>query len=151
MALRIALDVDSRSVQDALNRLVHRFQDMTPVFSGIGATMEGRISDRFESERDPRGARWHPWSPATRKTYPPDGNGRFLDRYGDMLDSLNWHADRQSVEVGFGQIYATYHEYGTRRMPRRGLIFDAPLARILSADDEQAILDVLMAMLQDEI
>lgn len=36
--------------------------------------------------------------------------------------------------------YAVYHEYGTKKMPRRGLLMEDPGARRLSGEDEQAIL-----------
>ena len=64
-----------------------------------------------------------------------------------MLASLNWRADASSVTVVFGQPYAAYHEWGTRRMPRRGLMFENPDAGTLAPDDERAIVDILADLL----
>ena len=64
-----------------------------------------------------------------------------------MLSSLNWQADASSVRVGFGQPYAVYHEWGTKRMPRRGLLFENPDAGALAPDDEKAVLDLLLEWL----
>ena len=66
------------------------------------------------------------------------------EAFCDMLSSLNWQADASSVRVGFGQPYAVYHEWGTKRMPRRGLLFENPDAGALAPDDEKAVLDLLM-------
>lgn len=71
------------------------------------------------------------------------GNGQLLDRYGDMLLSLNHTADSNSAHIGFGQTYATYHEFGTKHMPRRGLLTADPEKGELSKPDEAAVLEVL--------
>ena len=60
-----------------------------------------------------------------------------------MLRSLNHQAGQAEVVVGFGVDYAVFHEYGTRKMPRRGLIFANPQSETLSADDEQAVIDII--------
>jgi phage virion morphogenesis protein len=113
----------------------------------IGQEMESRIANRFETQTDPNGKSWAVWKPATRATYPNDGNGKILDRYGDMLDSLNHQVDNDSVRIGFGVDYAVYHEFGTQKMERRGLIFDEPEQGTLAPDDQTAILDIISAYL----
>lgn len=57
--------------------------------------------------------------------------------------SLNWDADPTRVRVGFGQYYATLHEFGTREMPRRGLLFQDSESGRLAPADEQAVIDIL--------
>ena len=139
----LAITVDDQAFRAYMKLLRERLSDMTPVMESIGARLEARISARFETQSDPLGSAWHPWAASTVKTYPKDGNKRILDRYGDMLRSLNWQANESSVQVGFGAPYAVYHEFGTKRMPRRGLLFAAPDQSQLSGDDEVAILDLL--------
>lgn len=78
----------------------------------------------------------------TASRYPKSGNKRLLDRTGDMLCSLNHQADRDSVTVGFGVDYAIYHEFGTKKMPRRGLVMGNPDESLLSGEDERNILDI---------
>ena len=143
MTMTIAIEIDSRSVMDALNELLHRGQDMRPVMDAIGQRMEERVSARFETKTDPNGHPWAPWKPATAKSYPKDGNGTLLDRHSDMLNSLNHHADANSVTVGFGVLYAGYHEFGTRKMVRRGMLFGDPEAHTLGTDDEASVLDLI--------
>ena len=139
----LTINVDDRSFRDYLSQLQGRMADLTPAMQSIGQELETRISHRFETESDPSGAAWAPWAPSTWESYPKDGNRRLLDRYGDLMASLNWHADSSSVTVGFGQPYAAYHEWGTKRMPRRGLMFQNPDAGTLAPADERAVIEVL--------
>lgn len=144
-----SVQVRSEAVLEVLDRLRRGVADMRPVMDTIGMELEGRISGRFETETDPLGQAWEPWAPWTRANYPEDGNGRILDRYGDMLASLTHSADSESTRVGFGDPKAVFHEWGTWKMPRRGLLFADPDAGELGAGDEAAILDILGVWLDD--
>lgn len=139
----IEVKVVDTAFRNELALLYRRMGDLTPVMQDIGSMMESRISDRFESRTDPTGKRWAPWAPSTVDSYPEDGNHQLLDRYGDMLLSRNSQADKNSVKIGFSQPYATYHEYGTKHMPRRGLLFADPDAGTLGSEDEVAVLDII--------
>lgn len=139
----LTINVDDTAFRNYLAALQRRMGDLTQPMSEIGAVLESRISARFETESDPSGTPWTPWMPSTLESYPENGNHRILDRYGDLLGSLNWQADASSVRVGFGQPYAAFHEFGTSRMARRGLLFEDPDAGKLTTDDERAVLDVL--------
>ncbi|MFE1574249.1 phage virion morphogenesis protein [Comamonas odontotermitis] len=143
----LSIDVNDSGFRSQMLQLERRLGDMTPVMESIGMALESNISRRFETRTDPSGAPWDPWKPSTKASYPEDGNGRLLDRYGDMLSSLNHQADSNSVRLGFGMDYATYHEWGTEHMPRRGLLFDDPDAGTLGAEDEATVLDVLQEFL----
>ena len=137
------VDVSDQAFRSYLNKLDAQLADLTPVMESIGMAMESRISGRFETRTDPNGGSWAPWMPSTQATYPEDGNRRLLDRYGDMLASLNHQADARSVTVGFGSPVATYHEWGTERMARRGMLFADPDLGTLGRDDEQMVIDML--------
>lgn len=139
--MSITIEIDSRSVMDALNELMRRGQDMRPVMDAIGQRMEERVSGRFESKTDPSGQSWSPWKPSTVKSYPKDGNRTLLDRYGDMLGSLSHQSDAASATIGFGQSYASYHEIGTKHMDRRGMLTTENNG--LGSVDETDILDLV--------
>ena len=141
--MSLTITVKDEFVLDVLNQLMQRMSDLTPVMTDIGAKMKARISNRFETETDPDGNPWAGWAPATIKTYPRNGNGTILDRYGDMLDHLNFEANATSVTIGFAEPYATYHEFGTQKMPRRGLLFSDPESGTLSTDDQTTVLEIL--------
>lgn len=139
----LTIAVDDTAFRQHLAALQDRLGDLTEAMSGIGQELETRIANRFETETDPSGTPWAPWAKSTLDSYPPDGNRRLLNRTGDMLGHLNWAADATSVRVGFVEPYATYHEFGTRKMPRRGLLFADPADGTLASADERAVIEIL--------
>lgn len=146
----LTVTVQSAAVTEYLSQLQRQASNLQPAMQSIGQALQTRISGRFESKRNPLGKSWAPWAESTKKTYPKNGNKKILDRYGDMLASLNHRASRTSVSVGFGavaskngDVYAAYHEYGTKKMPRRGLLFADPTQGTISPADNQAILDII--------
>ena len=143
----IDITVNSDTIAAALRQLAARVDNLEPVLAGIGMELESRISDRFERQVDPLGGAWTTWAPATLASYPNYGNRRLLDRSGDMLNSLTHQASADQVRIGFGMAYATYHEFGTARMPRRGLLFADPEAGQLAPEDEAAVINLLLGYL----
>lgn len=136
--------------RNALDQLLARLGNLTPVMESIGQEMESRVANRFETRSDPNGSPWAAWAPSTAASYPANGRGQVLERYGDMLGSLNWEAGSTMVQWGFGavaskagDVYAIYHDHGTETMPRRGLLTADPDAGTLAADDEAAIAAIL--------
>ena len=147
----LTITANTPLVIERLQQIAARLGDLKAPLSAIGMEMESRISARFESQSDPMDHPWAPWMPSTRKRYPKDGHGTVLDRYGDMLASLSHKADGKSVTIGFGQPYAAYHEWGTKHMARRGLLFADPDAGALAPDDEAAVLAILRTFLHQAI
>ena len=145
----LVIKLDDSAFRADLAALYRRLGDLTPVMQSIGMEMESRISGRFETRTDPSGKSWAPWADSTLESYPEDGNRQLLDRYGDMLLSLNHKADATSVRIGFGKPYAAFHEWGTKHMPRRGLVFADPDAGTLAKGDEEAVLDIIGLYLQE--
>lgn len=157
----LIVTVDNQQVSAILAKLAARMSDLTPAMTAIGQELESRVSARFETETDPNGRPWAPWAQSTRDSYPfpgtaaaqragKPGNGRILDRYGDMLSSLHHQVRATSVRIGFAQPYAAYRKWGTKTMPRRGLLMDDPDACTLSKDDEMAVFDILSTFLSEE-
>ncbi len=145
----LTIEVSDQAFRSYLAKLDAKLGDLTSVMGAIGMAMESRVSGRFESRTDPSGNSWAPWMPSTLVNYPEDGNRRLLDRYGDMLASLNHQADARSVTIGFGVPMAVYHEWGTEHMARRGMLFDDPDAGTLGADDETMVVEMLSDWLGD--
>ncbi len=148
----LTLTVDSASPAiAALRQLAARVADMTPVMEDIGAYLESQIQQRFDLQSDPQGASWAPLAPATLASYVQQHRGvvpgSLLNRTGLMRGGLSHRATASQVEVGFAVPYAGYHEFGTQRMPRRGLITADPETATLAADDEQAIVAIVAAYL----
>ncbi|QDL55339.1 phage virion morphogenesis protein [Rhodoferax aquaticus] len=139
------LTIESGEVRTQLAKLSQLPDDIPRVLDGIGQMLESRISGRFETEKDPVNVIWKRLNASTLKSYPKDGNRKVLNRHGDMLRSLNHQLlnGGNAVQVGFGAPYAVFHEFGTRKMPRRGLLFGDPIARTLAPNDEKTVLDAL--------
>jgi phage virion morphogenesis protein len=146
----LTITVNDLAFRSYLDELGGKLGDLTPVMEGIGMALESRVSERFETRSDPSGGGWAAWKESTIRTYPEDGNRRLLDRYGDMLASLNHQADARSVTVGFGSPVAAYHEWGTEHMERRGMLFADPDAGRLGTDDETMVVDMLSDFLSPD-
>jgi phage virion morphogenesis protein len=149
----LTVTVDDSAFRAYLQNLQKALGNLEPVMDAIGVRLESNVRNRFATRTDPNGQAWVPWRPATVESYPypaspaaakdGPGNARLLDRYGTMLGSLSYDANAASVRVGFGQSYATYHEFGTEHMERRGMLMADPDQGTLGKGDEAAVLDVL--------
>ncbi|MCI1193414.1 phage virion morphogenesis protein [Calidifontimicrobium sp. SYSU G02091] len=158
----IDIQIDDREVRAALDRLQRRLSDLSPVMKAIATELEARVEQRFETATDPQGRPWKPLAPSTLAAYLARGKGnrrkdgsltkkgrerlasrRPLYDTGDLLGSLTSSFSRSEARVGFGQPYAAFHEYGTKRIPRRGLLMADPVARTLGDADRAAVLDIL--------
>ena len=148
--INFSTNVKNQDILEALDRLKASVEQTRPAMVEIAAEFESRAKARFETQTDPNGAPWAKHSAATKATYPKDGNRRILDRSGTMLDSAFHRADNTTAEVGFSavasknrDVYAAYHEFGTKTMPRRGILFANPDTGDISDADESAVLDIL--------
>lgn len=145
----IEVTTDTSAFASSLQQLQKRLGNLRPVLQDVGAVLENKIRDRRETLTDPSGQRWAPWAASTIATYPESGRGKLLDRTGDLWDRTGpqWKVQGALgdavLRVGFDRAYSTFHEFGTRTMPRRGLLFADPEKGELGRADEQAITDVL--------
>ena len=156
----LSISVQDTGIQHYLQQLHNKLGDITPVLREIGVALESRVSQRFETRTDPSGNAWHPWAQSTINSYPfpgskaaaragKPGHQRLLDRYGDMLQGLSSQADANSVRVGFDKGYATFHEFGTKTMPRRGLLLATPETGELAPADAELVIDILQQHLSN--
>lgn len=144
----ITVDVRDSGVVAALQALQGRLKDLSPAMRDVGQALENQTNLRFVAQADPNGTPWADLSEATAKRRARAGtSGNKLDEHGTMLKSLNWQASANTARVGFGQPYAAYHEFGTQRMPRRGLLMADPDQGTLGADDLAQVLDILQGYL----
>ena len=147
----LIISIDDGKVAAALAKLQASLDDLHPVMDAIGQELESRVARRFDTQTDPLGRPWEEWADSTVKSYPKGGNGRILDRFSDMLGSLNHQADAKVVRVGFGEPYAVYHEFESPKtnLPRRGLLTADPDSGTLSEQDLEAIFGLLAEFLTE--
>jgi phage virion morphogenesis protein len=109
-----------------LRAVQHKLDYARPMYERIGAVMERNINLRFETKKDPAGVNWTPWKPRTVHQYSLASKGRkqgsLLERTRRMRNSLAYNASNTNTEIGFSVPYAQYHETGTSKMVRRGLL-----------------------------
>jgi phage gpG-like protein len=125
----------------------------------MGRQLQARINLRFVTKLAPDGNTWPALAESTKAAYAAEdrqrGNGKtagsLLLRTRLMRQSLTREVGARDVTVGFARPYAKWHELGTRRMPRRGLIFQDPTSGTLSADDIGAMDRVGTAVLAEKI
>jgi phage virion morphogenesis protein len=140
----LSIMVSNEGVVDALNALSQRMGNLSPVMRDIGQGLEREIRKRFASQTDPNGVAWHPLAASTKLNRAKTGAlGGILEHYGTMLELLGWQASDNAVQVGFTQPYAVFHEFGTSKMPRRGMLFGDPTTGELGANDEALVLDLI--------
>lgn len=138
----ITITVNSAALDAALAKAQRKFDDLTELMAGIGQELETRILNRFETEKDPDGRPWEPWSEAYAANRPTDGNKTILDLYGDMRRSMSFKESKTNVLVGFGDEKSIKHEFGLGVPPRR-MLFSDPEQQTLGQADEQAILKII--------
>jgi phage virion morphogenesis protein len=150
LAAMITIDIQDAALLAALQKLSSQLQDLSQPMFDVGQALESAVRERFVSMSDPSGEAWAKLSDSTLAQRAKNGKagGNILFEEGVLLKSLGWASDAKTAQVGFGQAYAAYHEWGTKRMPRRGLLMDNPDAGTLGKDDLEKVLDVLREHLQ---
>lgn len=151
----LTVTVDDAVLRARLDGLTRRITAPEQLLDDIGAVLEARVQRRFDFKRDPNGEAWDPWAPATARQRRREGRGELLHHGGKrsqhLRETLNHRVGVDFVAVGFGATYAQYHEFGTKRMRRRGLLTADPLAGTLGEEDRRLILQTVVNHLQREM
>lgn len=148
MATEFSVQVQGdRELLQVLADLRGRAGDCLPAWKLIGAELVSNADRRFETKTDPAGNPWAPWSPRTAHLRAKQGRGTLLELTRLMRASLNFEADRDGVAYGLGRSYGPFHETGTRKMPRRGMLLASIDPPALGGTDRRVVLDLLMEYL----
>ena len=94
--------------------------DQRQLLGDLGTEVEGQTQERFDSQSDPDGRPWQPWSPSYAARRAGDG-GSILRRGGDLQGDVSRQVEGDQVEVGARKVYAAPHQHGwpKRNIPRR--------------------------------
>jgi phage gpG-like protein len=125
-------------------KLGGKLADTSPLMEEVGQYLVSRIETGFKKEVDPYNKKWQPLSPATisekeRKGYPL----KILTRTGTMRSSIRYTVKRKSVQIVVDTKYATFHQTGTRKMPKRQIIPDGKLPTTVQRDIIDMSIDYL--------
>lgn len=166
MAPRI--DIDAADLLRVIDQAIELLQQPAPLLDDIGAKLESNAQVRWDQRVDPLGQAWAPLSPATIEIYQSDWfikdnpefkggiPGGLLERTRRLRESLSWSVDDQALELGTSRAtkggkwqIGMLHEFGTRKMPRRGILTANPETGELGPTDEADVLGVVEQALFD--
>ena len=171
MSDSVNIALDDEPLLRAIDNALHLLQQPAPLLTAIGAKLEMNAQLRFDTKTDPSGQPWAPLSPATVEIYQSDWfikrnpefaggiPGSLLVRTNRLRQSLAFNVGESWVDIGTsrqvpGRRQPTWqvgllHEWGTVKMPRRGLLVADPKTGELGADDRADVLDAVSRMLGD--
>lgn len=125
---------------DHLNALHQKLNgDLTPLMQAIGAVLESSTTERFNvSKQAPDGGYWANLLPSTlkQKTNQNANDKGILVETGDLMRSITYYADKNSVTIGTPETYGVYHQFGTKHMLARPFLG-------ISDQDEKDIFEMI--------
>lgn len=151
----LTITVDDAELLQALDQAILVLARPRQLMDDIGAKLESNVQLRFDAKRDPTGAPWAPLSAATidafyTEKYPRGIPGSLLERTRALRNSLSHNTGETWVEIGTARPtkggkwqVGLLHEFGTRTMPRRGLLTADPTTGTLGEQDREDILDIV--------
>lgn len=131
-------DVDGAfAVAQRLRAMGRRARNLTPVWPEVGDAVASTMRSQFDLEGRELGTRWAPLNPQYRAWKVAEGlNPQILVATGAMRQKFRsrpMNVERYSpTEATFGSRdrIAMFHQYGTRRMPARPILYATdPLRR----------------------
>lgn len=164
MTDRLTIQIDDAALQQRLNNAIAQLERPRELLDAVGAVLETNVALRIDDfKADPNGAPWAALMPSTQKAYVKKykGNvpGSLLDRYGLSAGGSGGGGLRaglthnmvgdNAVEIGFDVPYAIFHEFGTSKMKRRGLLTGNPTTRQLGEEDRADVEDLVDRFLLD--
>ena len=156
MSDRLTIELQDAELLRRLADAQRQLADPSELLDAIGALLEGNTAMRLDDfKADPAGNPWAPIKPATERALRRKNSGSIpgslLIRAAQGMRAGLTHnlVGDDAVEIGFDKPYAIYHEFGTRRMPRRGLLTANPETGELGAEDREDVLDLVNRFLED--
>lgn len=154
----IKIDLDDRSVLNALNGLLRAGADLQPALQDIGEYLVVATRDRFRDGVAPDGAPWAPNSPVTtaRRGKGAAGKRPLIGETRQLSTRIVSRVTAHTVEVGSPLEYAAVHQFGAGKgqfgRSKRGPIpwGDIPARPFLglSEEDRREVLDILQEHLE---
>lgn len=160
-ALRLHVTLEDGPLLAAVDRAIAALSDSAGLMESIGDKLEKNARLRFETKTDPEGKAWAKLETESElaqywnaRKYPSgEIPGTLLERTRQLVNSLAHNAGEGWLEVGTtrtvpGKSQATWevgllHEFGTSRMPRRGILTADPKTGRLGDQDEADVLAVI--------
>jgi phage virion morphogenesis protein len=152
MAIKIRIEVDNKTVLDALNRLQQAAARPRPALLEIGEDLLESTQQRFSTQTAPDGSRWERNSPSTIKR---KGRDRpLVGETGTLMNEINYQLiDDATLEVGSPKVYAAMQQFGGMKSQFPHLWGDIPARPFIGVSDADGenILQVIERYLKDQL
>ena len=134
---RIEIKIDDRAAMTALNALIKRGADLSPLLAMIGEKISESTKQRFATSTAPDGSRWAPNAQSTFLQRLGKNKGAFSKRDGRLTSkgagavmgkkpligetkalstTIRYQLfGRDAVVIGSGMIYAATHQFGAEQ------------------------------------
>ncbi|GAB1388985.1 hypothetical protein MASR1M6_11660 [Rubrivivax sp.] len=164
------IELDDAALLRAIDAAIAVLARPRVLMTEIGAAVQRNAQRRFDTKTDPAGTAWPALSPTTIAIYesewfkarnPAFKNGipgTLLERTRQLRQSLAFSDGDDWVDIGTSRRVpgksqphwevGMLHEWGTRRMPRRGILTADPATGEVGAEDAEDILSVVAAALE---
>lgn len=111
MAETVILKVDDKAAIAAMERLIKRGTNTTPVMRIIAGIMADAVEENFEKEGRPK---WQELSDSTIKRREEAGHwpGKILQETGHLASSIEHGSNARSAWAGTNVVYAAVHHFG---------------------------------------
>lgn len=155
----LQIDLADPTLLRAVSQALALMANPHSLMDAIGAKIEANVNLRFDTKTDPTGAPWAPLSTSDNAKYWqarnfPDGlPGSLLERTRMLRNSLAHNAGDDWVDIGTSRSVpgksrpswqvGMLHEFGTKTMPRRGLLTADPETGTLGQGDQADILAII--------
>ena len=139
MRFAVSFTPDTKEFVRRFDRFASDLTDNTEIWDAMADTLEDEVAKSFQTEGTHTGARWHPlsrrYAMVKARRFP---GKRILEATGRLRQSFK-RGGRDHVRSirprrmvwGSSVQYFSYHQEGTRRMPRR------PILRLRSAQKDE--------------
>ena len=122
------MKINTKEVAEKFDRLFRQLRrrlfGLRPVLRTIGEELLSGWRLNWKLETDPYGEKWADLAPSTKRQKRKRGGYQILRDSGDMQNSFHVQATRNTIIIAAGVTYAQYHQFGTKKMPRRMLLPD---------------------------
>lgn len=161
MSDHFLIDVENAEVVSFLQKLTNQFDNMQPAYQEIAGRLEQNVDLRFITKTDPEGKKWAPLKSSTKAKYDLEDTkksgskstvvkkGSLLMRTGAMRQSLNSMVVPNAALIGFNSDIVVHHEFGTKKMAARSLLFADPQNGLLGEQDVGDVLEILSSFIDD--
>lgn len=117
--LDFTIQVDDQELVAALQAMLGRARDTSPLMQDIARVLRNRTEDAFQHETSPFGGRWQDLTEETKRRRAKDGHwpGSILQVSGQLAASLSSRAGPDYAEIGVGKGvgkkgYGAIHQFG---------------------------------------